>query len=104
VFRTQQLVRSAELMRRTLEQLWARVADPAARRTALFELWDDCDEGSGDRGAAGERARAMVLGWIGAHLPRGGAGAYTDEEIRRLDARRASKQPFAPYPAAPDPL
>jgi hypothetical protein len=101
VFRNQQLVRSAELMQRTLGQLWAREADPAKRRAALFELWDDCDEGPGDRGHAGQRARAMILGWIGARLPRGSAGAFTDEEIRRLDAGRSSKQPFAPYPAAP---
>lgn len=100
-FRTQQLLRSAELMGRTLEQLWAREADPVKRRAALFELWDDCDEGPGERGQAGKRARAMITGWIGARLPRGSAEAYTDEEIRFLDARRSSNQPFAPYPAAP---
>jgi hypothetical protein len=101
VFRNQQLLRSAELVRRTLVQLWTREADPAKRRAVLFELWDDCDEGPGDRGRAGQRARSMILGWIGARLPRGSAGAFTDEEIRRLDAGRSSKQPFAPYPAAP---
>jgi hypothetical protein len=100
-FRSQQLVRSAELMRRTLEQLWAYELDPAKRRAALFELWDDCDEGDGERGQAGQRARAMILGWIGARLPRGSAGAFTDDEISRLESRRSSKQAFAPYPEAP---
>jgi hypothetical protein len=100
VFRTQQLVRSAELMQRTLVRLWAHESDPARRRTALFELWDDCDEGPGERGQAGQRARVMILGWIGAKLPRGSAGAFTDDELRQLDARRSSKQAFAPYPPA----
>jgi hypothetical protein len=101
VFRTQQLVRSAELMERTVRALWARETDPVKRRAALFELWDDCDEGTDERGQAGQRARAMILGWIGAHLPRGSVGAYTDEDIRILDAHRSSTQRFVPYAAAP---
>ncbi len=96
-FRTEQLDRSAELVSRTLADLWHREADPTRRRAALFELWDDCDEGEGPRGQAGQRARAMILGWIGAHLPAGSKDAYTTEEIRALDARRTSKQPFQPY-------
>ena len=71
------------------------------RRAALFELWDDCDEGPDERGQAGQRARAMITGFIGAHLPRGSADAYTEDEIRLLDARGSSQQPFAPYPATP---
>jgi hypothetical protein len=95
-FRTQQLDRSAELVSRTLAELWAREPDPAKRRAALFELWDDCDEGEGPRGEAGQRARAMILGWIGAHLPAGSPGAFTPEELRALNARRTSKQSFTP--------
>jgi len=103
LYRTQQLVRSAELMERTVRALWAREADLVKRRAALFELWDDCDEGDDERGQAGQRARAMILGWIGAHLPKGSAGAYTDEDIRILDGHRTSKQPFRPYPVAREP-
>lgn len=97
VYRAARLGQSAELMARNLEALWGSTTDPAARREALFELWDECAEGEGVAGAAGERARAMVIGWIGTHLPRGQPGAFSADEIARLDARRASKQHFAPY-------
>jgi hypothetical protein len=96
-YRAAQLERSAQLMARNLEALWRATADPAARREVLFELWDECAEGEGPAGAAGARARAMVIGWIGTHLPKGQPGAFSDEDIARLDARRSSKQHFAPY-------
>jgi len=85
------------MMRHNLERLWASTRDPAARRRALFELWDECGEGSGPLGEAGDRARGQVIGWIAAHLPSGSADAFTAEEIASLDARRSSKQHFAPY-------
>lgn len=90
--RAEQRARSAEIMRGNLERLWARVADPVARRAALFELWDECGEDE-----AGNRARAAVIGWIRARLPAGSAGAYTDAELKALDAHRTSRAPFAPY-------
>jgi hypothetical protein len=96
-FRDAQLARSAELMTRTLEELWRATGDAATRREALFELWDDCAEGDEEAGAAGERARAIVIGWIRAKLPAGSPEAYSDEEVRELGARRHSKQPFTPY-------
>jgi hypothetical protein len=97
-YRTEQRDRSAELVRRNLEALWQTTRDPAARRAALFALWDECAEGDGPEGEAGARARAMVIGWIRARLPRGSADGYTDEELARLDARRTSRAHFAPYP------
>lgn len=96
-FRKEQLDRSAELVLRTLEQLWATEPDPTRRRLALFELWDDCAEGDDGPGQAGQRARAMIVGWIRTHLPAGSPTAYTDEEIAALHARRTSKQAFTPY-------
>ena len=84
-FRKEQAARSAELMQHTLEELWARVPDPAARRQALYELWSDCADDE-----AGARARAMVIGWIRARLPAGTGDAYTPDELARL-------APFAPY-------
>jgi hypothetical protein len=96
-FRAKQLASSAELMANNLASLWATTTDAAARREALFELWDECVEGDGEAGAAGERARLMVIGWIGARLPRGGEGAFSDDDIARLDRKRASRQHFAPY-------
>ena len=96
-FRANQLAMSAELMANNLASLWVTTTDPAMRRDALFDLWDECVEGDGEAGAAGERARVMVIGWIGARLPRGGEGAFTDDDITRLDRKRASHQHFAPY-------
>jgi hypothetical protein len=84
-FRAEQAARSAELMQRTLEELWTREHDPAARKQALFELWSDCATDD-----AGRRARAMVIGWIRAKLPEGTAAAYTPDELARL-------APFSPY-------
>lgn len=83
-FRAEQAARSAELMQRSLEELWARELDPAARRRALYELWSDCGDD------AGARARTMVIGWIRAKLPAGSADAFTDTEL-------ATMAPFAPY-------
>lgn len=96
-YRNQQQNRSAELMARNLEALWQATHDPAERRRALFELWDECGEGDGPTGEAGQRARAMVIGWIQSHLPRGAADGYSDSELAELASRRSSKQPFAPY-------
>ena len=91
-YRAQQRMRSSEFMQRNVERLWASVADPVARRAALFELWDECGEDE-----AGVRARAIVIGWIRGKLPRGSEHAFTDDEIATLQTRRTSAQPFEPY-------
>ncbi|MEJ7599481.1 MAG: hypothetical protein WKG01_16355 [Kofleriaceae bacterium] len=98
VHRASQLARSAEHVQRNLEAMWRTTTDPAARRSALFTLWDECAEGDDAAGAAGDRARAMVIGWIRSHLPSGGAAAYSAGELARLNASRTSRVPFAPYP------
>ncbi len=91
------LARSAELMQRNLDALWRVTRDPAERRRALFALWDECGEGEGLVGEAGERARRMVIGWIRAKLPATSPDAFTADEIAELAAHRASKQSFVPY-------
>jgi hypothetical protein len=96
-YRAEQLDRSAELVKRNLDRAWAATTDPAARRAALFTIWDVCDEGEDERGAAGERARAMVIGFIRHHLPEGSAGAFSADETARLDGARSSRQHFVPY-------
>lgn len=96
--RSEQLARAAEIMRGNLEQLWRSVAAPAARREALFDLWDEVVEtGSDEMVAAGLQARGLVIGWIRARLPAGSPDAYATDELARLNARRTSKAPFAPY-------
>jgi hypothetical protein len=93
----EELARSAERMQRNLEAMWRTIGEPAARREALFTMWDDCAEGDGPIGEAGERARRMVVGWIRARLPAASPDAFTADDIARRSARRTSKQPFAPY-------
>ncbi len=93
------LGQSTQSMRRNLARLWARPdLDDAARRAALFELWDDCFEDGDDAViAACTRTRAAVLGFIRGHLPVGSPTAYTADELRALNGRRVSSTPFAPY-------
>ncbi len=96
--RREQLAKASEIMRGNLEQVWRRILDPAARRQALFELWDEIEEtGSAEMIAAGIQARNLVIGWIRARLPQSSAEAYGVDEIARLNAKRTSKATFAPY-------
>ena len=95
--RAEDLARSAELALRNLEALWRATEDPAARRDALFALWDECAEGDDPDGEAGQRARLMVIGWIRAKLPPGSPGAFDPDEIAARSAHRRSRQPFVPY-------
>jgi hypothetical protein len=96
--REQQLRRTTQLVQRNLDQVWQRVADPRARREALFEIWDEIVE-TGDEPTveAGRAARKLVIGVIRARLPAGGPEAYTAAEIAALNRRRNSKMSFSPY-------
>lgn len=97
-YRTQQLARSRQLVQKHLVALWSSAPDLAARKQALFELWDDCAEtGSDELVAAGSAARAHVVGFIRSKLPAGGADAFTREELVRFNGRRKSRAAFAPY-------
>lgn len=96
-FNQEQLDHAAILMQQNLEHLWASTHDLAERRAVLFELWDECAEGESPIGIAGDRGRAMVIGWIRSHVPAGQPGAFTATEAATLDLHRASRQHFAPY-------
>lgn len=97
-YRTQQLARSKQLVQKHLVALWSSTPDLAARKQALFELWDDCAEsGSDELVAAGSAARTHVIGFIRSKLPAAGADAFTRDEIARLNSRRKSRVEFAPY-------
>ena len=99
---------------RELLKLWQDDGtSEAARRRALFERWDECEEGlpvalPGFSGAAsseldelrrtgGEQARETIERFIRTQLPAGSPQAYTAEELRRLNAGRRSRGRFAPY-------
>jgi len=96
-YKTEQLGKSAQLMQENLQRVWSGTVDVNERKAVLFELWDECAEGEGPIGDAGERARQMVIGWIRANLADGKPGAFTAHEIDVLDRKRSSKQHFAPY-------
>jgi hypothetical protein len=84
-----------ELPRR-LEQLWADAArGPAARRRLLFELWDECLEGSAG-GGSGELARATILVFVRRHMPPGSPDSFPLHELAALNAGRQSRALFAP--------
>jgi len=96
-YRAEQLAQASRIMKRHLDRV-ATIPDPAARKRALFELWDECLEvGSEAEVTAGRASRALIIGYIRTHVPAGSAHAYTSEEIAELDARKSSTAVFAPY-------
>jgi hypothetical protein len=99
VHRERQLGRADEIMRRHLDRLWARTdLDLAAKRAALFELWDDgAEDGDTALTEAAARTRKQVIGFIRAHLPAGSARAYSRPELDALNRRRTSRARFTPY-------
>ncbi|MDQ3337023.1 MAG: hypothetical protein M4D80_17820 [Myxococcota bacterium] len=90
-YREQELKKSVIYMQQHIARLHAMTSDVAKRKQGLFDLWDECAEtGTPEEIAGGEEARAFVM----AHIR--GTVTYTPEELRKLDAQRQSKQPFAP--------
>ncbi len=94
VHRAEDLAQPRRAMQRNLDAARA-IADPIARKQALFELWDDVAE-TGDEALvrAGTEARACVVEAIRAMRP---ALAFTPDELATLNARRHSRAVFAPY-------
>lgn len=97
-----------------LEKIWRRPDWSAfKRRQAIFTLWDDCEEAppkkkakpvsvdsvlDGARKTAGQKARKKIVTFVRTRLPSGSENAYTEEELRTLNAKRHSRRRFAPYP------
>jgi hypothetical protein len=97
-YRREQLRQTPQLIQKNLERLWGSTLDAAARKQALFELWDECAEtGEPSVVDAGRAARALVIGFIRARLPAGTPDAYTTDELARLATARQSQATFAPY-------
>jgi hypothetical protein len=103
-WRQQQLQQTAMIMRNNLERAWAQAGVLAARKQALFELWDEIVEPKSRDDLADEvlveasrAARKAVIGFIRAHLPQGSELAYSASELVALNAKRQSSVQFAPY-------
>ena len=105
-WREQQLQQTTRIIRKNLERAWAQSPDLAARKQALFELWDEIVEPQSRDDLADEVlveasrvARRAVVGFIRAHLPAGSADAYSESELLALNARssKQSKATFSPY-------
>ena len=99
--RTARLRTALVRLPRELDEVWRDTrSDAAQRRIRVFALWDDCAEGTDDLEQAkmGAMARAIVMGFIRRHMPVGSPEAYSHDELVALNARRASRAPFAPYP------
>jgi hypothetical protein len=86
-----------------LDALWRRSdLSPAERRETLFGLWDDLLEDDQTGAGAPElqaaaQARVEILRFVRQRLPANSADAFTDGELGRLNVRRLSRVPFAPY-------
>ena len=90
-WRKEQLKKSVVYVQQHVARLLASTVDPAVLKEGLFELWDECIEsGSADEVEGGAAARAFIMGVIRTKV------TYTADELRALNARRQSKQAFAP--------
>jgi hypothetical protein len=94
----------------TLVRLWDDTRLPAAaRRRALFDLWDECLDPPEDPAAAASdrtvtgaaRARRLIIQMISNHLPPGSPDAFSPEELETLNRHRRSRERFAPYDPEP---
>jgi len=112
VVKTERARLSAALaaLEENLDRIWN---DPSvsltARREVLFEVWDECGANSmlpikhadgfvqpieAVRRRAAIEGRRRILKFIHTHAV--GAAAYTQDELRRFNARRHSLELFAP--------
>jgi hypothetical protein len=105
--------RLKSLYRELITRWHAPGATPEERRAEIFERWDDCDDSFGPklpellkdapasiddkRREAGRAARETIEKFVRTHLPEGSADAFTDAELRSLNARRKSRARFDPY-------
>jgi len=92
--RAEDLRRAMRDLRPRLSRIWNdRNRPPHARRRRIFETWDECEETTPE----GRTARSEIESYVRDRLPCDGRDAYTDEELRALNARRESEEPFDPY-------
>ena len=107
-----------DALNKELQTLWYHSGQPAAqRREALFQLWDDCIEAPAQQETDGSdeqelerlrqtiasKARREIIRFIRRHVAKDSEDGYTEDELARLNARRGSRERFAPYPKSAEP-
>lgn len=90
---------SFEGLPRLLAWVWSdRQWSLPERREILFRIWDEAAEpDDAELGGAGAHARKIIERFVRRELPAGSADGFTDEELRRFNARRAHGPRFDPY-------
>jgi hypothetical protein len=82
-----------------LEQIWSDAGHSAReRRSVLYAMWREASGSDDEVGAAGKKARATIEAFIRDRLPEGSENAFTDDELRRFNARAGTVK-FEPYRA-----
>jgi hypothetical protein len=85
-------------LKQNLERIAADPSLPAAaKRAAVFDLWEGCLDTSDD--ALANAARATIVAFIRRAFPAGSTNAYTPVELALLNRRRNCTRPFDPYTA-----
>ena len=83
-----------------LEQVWGDLNHSAReRRGVLYAMWREAAGTDDEVGNAGKKARATIEAFIRERLPEGSENAFTDDELRRFNARAAGAMRFEPYRA-----
>ena len=80
-----------------LDQVWSDLNHSARqRRGLLYAMWREAAGSDDEVGVAGRKARATIEAFIRERLPEGSEDAFTDDELRRYNARGGGIK-FDPY-------
>lgn len=69
-----------------------QAGDDTRAHAQLFALWDECSEDE-----VGAVARQRIEGFVREHCRQGSEHTFAEAELLAFNARRASRQRFAPY-------
>jgi hypothetical protein len=95
--RRDRLENSLAYLPQHLGEIWGDTSRSAReRRTAIYYLWRDAAGTDDEVGQAGRKARSAIESFVRAQLPEGSQDAFTDEELRRFNARQSTVK-FEPY-------
>lgn len=80
-----------------LESVWGDTTLSAKdRRRILYQMWREASGNDVDLGPAAKKARTTIEAFVRDRLPVGTADAFSDEELRKVNARPGAPK-FDPY-------